>query len=257
MMKTLFRSATVMAVAVGTTVVAMNPASASVSFGTSWDTHCAGGTGPESCSLQNLINKVTTGGPQIDTTQDSGIELFTNTSIGGAIGSFMFSIAGNAPSNTFGIYKATDPNTRVQLFGGGTSGGAQTLVSFLANGSVSANGNIISNFGQNFGFYLQGPDGTFYSQNSLNGGAQQAVIYQGNDKTQLQIPNLQPGLFTKDQFLVAFEDRPLLTGDRDYNDLVVMVSDIKGVKNVPEPASLLGLGLVGVGLAGLRRRKAA
>ncbi len=146
-------------VALSTTIA--NPAQA-VDFGTSWDSNCVGGQGASSCSLQNILNSITTAGPHIDTTKDSGIQTFSNAGNSTA-GSYLFSVAGYAPHNTFGIYKLGDPNTKIELFGGVTSGitqGAGTLVNFLADGSVKVGSNIVKNFGSQFGFYLdrKGPD---------------------------------------------------------------------------------------------------
>jgi hypothetical protein len=235
------------------------PSAKAVDFGTSWDTNCAGGTGPQSCSLQNIVNHITTG-PKIDTTQDSGVQTFAAAG-NSATSSYLFSVAGYAPKNTFGIYKLGDPNTKIQLFGGVTSGisqGAQTAVSFLADGSVTVGNTLVKNFGSQFGFYLdrQGPSPlTVYSQNTLNDkGAQQVVSYQGNDKTQFNIGG-RTQLFDKNTFLLGFEDLRLASSDKDYNDLTVLVSGIQdSTKRVPEPTALLSLAAIG-GAMVLRRRQ--
>ena len=230
-----------------------------VSFGTSWDTNCVGGTGAGSCSLQNLVNSVTTAGPTIDTTQDSGAQTFTSAG-GTTTGSYLFSVAGYAPHNKFGLYKLGDPNTKIELFGGVTSGitaGAKTMVNFLANGSVQVGSSIVNNFGSKYGFYLdrQGPDPlTVYSQNNLNAAsAQQMVAYTGNNQTRLNIGGTDT-LFDKNSVLLGFEDLRLNQSDRDYNDLVVLVSGVQNSKDVPEPMALIGLAAVGA--AGVLRRRA-
>ncbi len=230
-----------------------------VSFGTSWDTNCVGGTGKVSCSLQNLLKSITVGGPEIDTTNDSGAQTFTSA-VGTTTGSYLFSVAGYARQNKFGIYKLGDPNTRIQLFDGVTSpttASATAKVKFFANGSVKVGTKEVKNFGNQYGFYLDRQKGrdplTVYSQNALNtGSAQQMVAYTGNGQTHLNIGGTKT-LFDKNSVLLGIEDLRLERSDRDYNDLVVLVSGIQNSKDVPEPMALLGLAVVGA--AGVLRRR--
>ena len=233
-------------------------------FGTSWD-------GPE-YSLQNLLDGITTDGPGVDTVNDqTGYDWFTSTATGNSTASFMFEIAGYAPENIFGIYNAA--GTKIQLFGGANDEGDSSYFTFLGDGSVAVTTvpfapgasvpdvlpsfNLYSDFGNEFGFYLTNGGGqTFYTQNSRNnGGYQQAVVYQGDDATTMALPGKASGLFTDNEFIIAFED--LWVGghtDSDYNDLVVMVESIAPA-SVPEPATVFGLGAVAVGLVASRRNK--
>lgn len=243
------------------TVITSGEAARAVSFGTSWD-------GPGQ-SLQEQLDAITVGGPNIDTVNDqTGYQLFTNTATGSSIGSFMFEIAGFASTNKFGIYNYN--GDKALLFDGYNDSGDRTVVDFWADGSVSVGTRGLSpgytsstvdrdysNFGNVFGFYLENGNGeTFYSEASRNGGYQQSVIYQGNNQTQLQVPGKAPGIFTQDEYIIAFED--LWRGgstDHDFNDLVVMVESVEPT-SVPEPATLAGLGLV-AGALGLKGRRKA
>jgi hypothetical protein len=222
-------------------------------FGTSHDTTCVGGNSAAECSLQKILERQTVAGtPVVNTGVSTGYELFTSKG-SEAASSFLFEVAGFASHNKFGLFKMGDPLTKVQLFGGAATGGANQAVSFLANGAVQVGSQVIQNFGKDFGFYLEGPGGTFYSQNALNGGKQQAAIYQGNGQTQFNVGG-QHKLFSDDTFMVAFEDVNLPASDRDYNDLVVLVSGIQA-KKAPEPAAALGLGAVAATAALMRRRR--
>lgn len=235
-------------------------AARAVDFGSSWD-------GPGK-SLQEQLDAITTSGPNIDTVGgQTGYDLFTNTASGGSVATFMFEIAGFAQTNKFGIYNQS--GAKAQLFGGPNDVSDQALVSFN-NGKVfvttldfTSDGNDLTssttksynNFGNIFGFYLEREDGvTFYTENGRNtDGSQQAVVYQGNNQTQLQIPGKSAGTFTDNEFIIAFED--LLRSipgesDSDFNDLVVIMESIEPSR-IPEPSTvsaLVALGLCGASL---------
>ncbi|MCT7950394.1 DUF4114 domain-containing protein [Ancylothrix sp. C2] len=240
-------------------------------FSKSWD--------GEQNSLQNLLNNITLSGPQINTEKaQTNYQTFTNTASGISAGTFMFEVAGMANSNKLGIYNRGNPNQRIQLFDGANSPGAGTTITFLESGinvitqqfnpttgrpQNSPSPTINYYEGQNwneFGYYIQtGQGNIFYTQNNLNpGGKQQAVVYRGNNQTQLQLAGRQKGIFTDNEYIIAFEDRLLgdiagVSSDWDYNDLVVMVESIEPT-SVPEPASLVGLTAI-AGMLGLTGRR--
>ena len=107
-----------------------------------------------------------------------------------------------------------------------------------------------------FGFYLETPNGIFYSDTALNGdAADHMVAIQGNDKDMVDLlGNLGDGLWTSSEYVLAWEDLLASNGcDYDYNDMVVMV---ESVSPVPVPAALM-LGMLGMGVAGWRLRRFA
>ncbi|MEQ9239140.1 PEP-CTERM sorting domain-containing protein [Coleofasciculus sp. E2-BRE-01] len=228
----------------------------------------------DAISLQDLLNQITLSGPGIDVENDQKpFDLFTNQSSGASENTLLFEIAGFAPENVFGIYKADNPSFRVPIFIGDNDQGDAASVFFLADNSVGVstlafppefppvadpNFQIYEDFGNMFGYYLTNPLGeTFFSEDRLNtNNAAQGLIFQGDDQTVLQAPGRQPGVFSDNEFIIAFEDK-LVGGsesDFDYQDFVIIAESITP-KSTPEPATLAGLGLFAGAMAVSRRRK--
>ena len=182
----------------------------------------------------------------------------------GSIGQIdiVLELAGNASTNTFGVYDLNDPTRRLSVFDGADGVGDQAILRLrqTVNGwrvSVQEVGRsgwthqFISTSA--FGFYLsvQG-EGTFYSQTGRNtDGVDHMYAYQGTGTPFLNGP-LSGEVFTAQDYIMAWEDLAG-GGDRDYQDFVAVVTDISPVP-LPTPLLLLISGLVG--LAGVSRRTA-
>ena len=170
----------------------------------------------------------------------------------------LLEVAGNASTNTFGIYDLSDKNNRFQLFDGPAGAGATTSLTYNLDGTFTAGANTSAVFGSGdaFGYYLGASSGFFFSDPTLNpDGIQQFVEYQGNGSW------LQTGAttteFTSSMYLLAWEDVTHSNSDLDYNDFMVLIT-ANPRQNVPEPAVLgmFGLGVLMIGgFAALRRRR--
>lgn len=208
-------------------------------------------------NLQEVFDSITVGGPGIDAFADqTGFALFTNQASGGAVATFIVEITSGAGTQTIGLYDANAPSNLIEIFGASDTAGEQKLISFLANGQVKINGVVSGTLSSNtFGFYLQtGPDQTWYTEDSLNGGNPQALVYRGDGATTLQIDPFFPGLFSSDEYIFAFEDGSYANSDRDFQDAVFLVESITPV---PEPGTAALMGLLGAGALMRRRRRKA
>ncbi|TAO04287.1 MAG: PEP-CTERM sorting domain-containing protein [Phormidium sp. SL48-SHIP] len=261
------------AIALGGLVIGANPASAQLGTpagisSDSDDNYPGPGSGcfiDNDCTLQGSLDYLTVGGDFFDVNAaETGYEYFTNTATGSSISQFMFEIAGFASENTFGIFNQS--GLKLEIFNGSDTSKDVSMVSFFTGGTVTSvtqghpdNGGgialqTVENFGNVFGFYITSPQGTFYSDDSKNpNGIRHSAIYQGDGSFDMDLPGKQPGLFTDNEFIVAFEDK-YQGSDWDYNDLVVMVESVEP-EPVPEPSLILGLGAMAGSLFATRKRK--
>ncbi len=218
--------------------------------------------GVNGASLQGILDGITTvGASSVDVTTDCLADATdSNWSITGSglSGTTMIiELAGQAGTNKFGVYDTSNSSNSVQLFDGSAGAGTQVVMSIKLDGSVFLN--VVSdtgvNFaGNNFGYYLETINGTFFSNTSLNtDNTDHLLAYQGTGDT-VSIGGNAAGPWTPNEHVLAWEDLPG-GGDLDYNDMVLMVeSVVPTVVPVPAAVWLFGTGLLG--LVGVARRRA-
>lgn len=174
-------------------------------------------------SLQGYLNGV---GESINVGTDQvDAQMWTTGASGNSTFTLMIEVSGNAGANSIGVYNTNGGPVppQFQIFPPGTVPGWHALAHF-------SGGNLmVSLFDQNaafmgqtfypgvngnsFGFYISGPGGTFYSEDSRNGGAAQVLTYMGT--------GLNFG-----EWWECFEDNPHAGGDQDFDDAVLLMESV-------------------------------
>jgi hypothetical protein len=177
-----------------------------------------------SASLQGYLN-VNDGG--INTLTDQiDAQVWTSSVSGNATFTLMIELAGNATQNAIGVYNAADPPNPplFQIFPGAATAGWFATAHFGPAGSLTVllyDQNAVSQGStgyagvnrNNFGFYLKGPGGTFYSQDSRNGGFPQVLTYLGTGQN-------------FGDWWECFDDLPWNGADRDFEDAILLLQSV-------------------------------
>ena len=185
-------------------------------------------TSSDGTTLQDYFNSV---GEAINVqTQQLDAQVWDGSAIGNSTFTLLIELAGNASQNSIGVYNSNaGPSPALfQLFPGAATGGwyvtahfggGNLSVALFDNNGVYQGSNNYSGVNANgFGFYLQGPGGTFYSQDYRNaGGAAQVLTYAGTG-------------INFGEWWQCFEDLPAGQGDYDFDDVVLLLQSV-----VPTP----------------------
>ncbi|MFI5371582.1 MAG: hypothetical protein ACHQ52_08495 [Candidatus Eisenbacteria bacterium] len=180
--------------------------------------------GFNSTSLQNYLNGI---GESITVTTDQlDAQVWTSSISGNSTFTLMIELAGNAASNNIGLYNTNDPSATPALFQlfPGAAGAGWYVTAHFAGGNVSValfdNNGVFqgSTFypgvnANGFGFYLQGPGGTFYSQDGRNGGDPQMLTYAGTG-------------VNFGEWWECFEDLPYLGSSADFDDAILLLQSV-------------------------------
>ena len=177
-------------------------------------------------SLQGYLNGV---GESINVNTDqNAVQTWQTTVSNNSTFTLMIELAGNAASNNIGIYTggAVAPPL-YQVFPGAASAGWFATCSFRNapvrvvvnlfddNGAFQGQNTYLGADASNFGYYLDGPGGLFYTQDARNpGGTVQALTYAGTGNN-------------SGQWWLCFEDLTESNGkDNDFEDAILFLESV-------------------------------
>jgi hypothetical protein len=186
-------------------------------------------TSSDGVTLQDYLNSI---GETINVETDQlDAQVWDGSGPGNASFTLKIELAGYAAQNTIGIYNVNGGPTPTlfQMFPGAAAANWFVIAHFASGnlsvalfdnlGAFQGSTNYTGVNANAFGFYLQGPGGTFYSEDYRNGGGlAQALTYAGN------------GVNAGDWW-ECFEDLPRsVSSDSDFQDAVLLLQAI-----VPTP----------------------
>jgi hypothetical protein len=178
-----------------------------------------------SASLQTYLG--TTEGQAINTLTDQvNVQVLTTSVSGNAAFTLMAEFTGNAAANEVGVYNATDPSATPTLFPllppSAAAGwyvavhfaGGNLVATLFDNTAAFQSSTTYIGVDQNaFGFYIKGPGGTYYSEDSRNGGKAQVLTYSGT------------GSFYGTLW-ECFEESAYNSGTSDFDDAILNLQSV-------------------------------
>lgn len=226
-------------------------------------------TGPAP-SLQQILDGLVVSGPPIDANAPINVELWQN-SAGPMTVQLVADYTGKWQAIIPGMY---DPDNMHKAFFDIPTPSDVATVMFNDNGSITIHGGFKPNkafgFEGPFGFFVKtfdskhgkhgkhhkkhGDSTFFYTQAALNDGPR-AKVFQGDGTTILKLPGLAPGLFLPSQFLIAWETGLGDANDGQFNDFLILVSNVVPVATAPEPAFAFLLGISALAVVCGRRAR--
>ncbi|MGH7742176.1 MAG: hypothetical protein ACRENS_09150 [Candidatus Eiseniibacteriota bacterium] len=171
--------------------------------------------------LDGLGESIAVGADQVDAS------IWASAISGNTLFTLMIEVTADANLNSMGVYNSEDASPTpalFQLFPAAAAAGWYAVASFQSGGRLvvslfdaasSYQGQTVYN-GVNslkFGFYIQGPAGTFYTQDGRNGGDAHALVYAGSGNN-------------VGDWWMCFEDAPYATASSDFDDAVLLLQSV-------------------------------